>query len=88
MCHHYDDGGQFSLIWLICSAAFILSDWILSMWESGTVGSRGAQEGGDPGIGRWCFKDVIELDIASSKALVPPQDAEFRFRHNGLKWKW
>ena len=55
------------------------------MWESGTVGSRGAQDGGDPGKGRWCFKDVIEFDIASSKALVPPQDAEFRFRHNGLK---
>ena len=55
------------------------------MWESGTVGSKGAQEGGDPDIGRWCFKDVIEFDIASSNALVPPQDAEFRFRHNGLK---
>ena len=76
--------GQFSLIWLICSAAFILRDWILSMWESGTVGKRGVQAGGEEDTGRWCFNDVRELDIASSSALVPPQDAELRFRHNGL----
>ena len=76
--------GQFSLIWLICSAAFILRDWILSIWESGTVGKRGVHAGGEADTGKWCFNDEIELDIASSSAFVLPQDAELRFRHNGL----
>ena len=70
---------------MICSAAFIRKDWILSIWESGTVGSKGAQAGGEADTGRWCFNEAIEFDIASSRALVPPQGAEFRFKHIGLE---
>ena len=78
---------QFSLIWLICSAAFILSDWILSIWESGTVGRIGVHVGGEEETGRWCFIGVIGCAMASSNPLVLPQDEAFRFRHNGLNMK-
>ena len=73
---------------MICSAALILSDWILSIWESGTVGKSGAQAGGEADTGRWCFNEAIEFDIASSRAFVPPQGVEFKFRHIGLKEAW
>ena len=78
---------QFSLIWLICSAAFILSDWILSIWESGTVGRIDVQAGGEQETGRWCFIVVMGCAMASSEPRVLPQDEAFKFRHNGLDIK-
>ena len=84
----YEEVLQFSLNWLICSAAFILSDWILSIWESGTVGRIGLHAGGGDGMGIWCFIDVIEWDIISSRPLGTPQDATLALIHDGLNIKY
>ena len=83
--YYYEDAVPFSRNWIICSAAFSLSDWMLSIWESGTEGKSGLHEGGDEAAGR-CFNAVIPCGNMSSTALVFAQDA-FRLRHIGLNLK-